>query len=535
MVNDDDAVWMSEQDLQPLSLIGELIAERYEVERLLGQGGMGSVYLATDQLLERQVAIKILKPDIVPRHNPVRFYYEARILARMNHPNIVTLYNCGWYREQAYLVMEYASGKLLSSLINSYGNIHSSLTIAEALKILTKVCDAINYAHEHSVIHRDIKPDNVIVGDDVKLMDFGIAKMCEDDRLPSVISTAEGTPLYCAPEQAMGGDIDERSDIYSLGVVIYEVLTGYPPFSVTGDLSMISQHAYVTPIAPHLRNSSIPEVVSHLIMRMLAKNSESRPDSMSEVLAVLESALMTFAPERNLVIPGRKLPENLDQAKVQALRSIPLLASIAGEDLRDLSKKLSERHFKKGETIFEKEEPGSSLHIIREGNVRIILSMEGRQDITLAYLGAGDFFGEMSLLDDKPRSAAAIAVEPTVTLMLSRGDFLDFLKWFPDAALGMLGVLAQRMRDLNSRLESVLSQDPRKRFAETIRNLMENHGIVTAEGYEIELPLTIRDLAGMSGLGMSRTKQMIRNFKAAGIISSIGRHYTILKPEVLTE
>ena len=530
-MTNDDVIWTSEQDLQHLTLIGESIADRYEIERLLGQGGMGSVYLATDQLLTREVAIKLMKPDVVRRQNPVRFYHEARLLAKMNHPNIVTLYNCGWYHEQAYLVMEYVSGTLLSSLVNS-DNKKNTLTIIEALQILSKVCGAVKYAHEHGVIHRDIKPGNVIVGDDVKLMDFGIAKMRENDPLPSILSMAEGTPLYVAPEQATGGDADERSDIYSLGVMMYELLTGHTPFSATGDLSMVSQHIYVTPVAPHLRNSIIPEKVSRLIMKMLAKDPDSRPDSMDEVLKIFDSALMKVIPDQK-INTARELPENLDNAKIKALRSIPLFASVTTEDLRDLSKKLIEKHYSKGETILEKDESGSSLHIIRKGVVRIVLPDKDNNNITLAYLKGGDFFGEMSLLDDKPRSAGAISVEPTETLMLSRGVFLDFLKWYPDAALAVLGIMTQRVRDLNARLESISSQEPGLRFANTLRQLMENNGKITSEGCEIQLPLAVRDLAGMSGLGVARTTQIIRNLKATGILRSIGRHYTVLKPEIL--
>jgi serine/threonine protein kinase len=531
MTNDDESIWTNEQELQHLTLIGELIANRYEVERLLGQGGMGSVYLATDQLLTREVAIKLMKPDVVPRQNPVRFYHEARLLAKMNHPNIVTLYNCGWYHDQAYLVMEYASGALLNSLIDSDGKTTGKLTVNEALKILVKVCDAVRYAHEHGVIHRDIKPGNVMVGGDVKLMDFGIAKMRENDPLPSILSMAEGTPLYVAPEQATGGDANERSDIYSLGVVMYELLTGYTPFSETGEISIVSQHASVTPVAPNLRNPSVPEAVSRMIMKMLAKNPESRPNSVGEVLEILESTLKTSSPDQ--VIHGRVLPENPDLARIQALRAIPLLASIADEDLRDLSRKLAEKQYSKGETILKKDEPGSSLHIISKGSVRIILPDTGGNSITLAHLGVGDFFGEMSLLDEKPRSAGAVAVETTETLMLSRGDFLDFLKWFPDAALAVLGILAQRVRDLNSRLENISSQEPDLRLAGTLRQLMENHGAAVSGGYEIQLALTVRDLAGMSGLGISRTKRIIQNLKQTGILKSTGRRYTVLKPDAL--
>ena len=529
-MTNDDAIWTNEQDLQHLTLIGELIADRYEIIRLLGQGGMGSVYLATDQLLEREVAIKLMKPDVVRRQNPVRFYHEARVLAKMNHPNIVTLYNCGWYHEQAYLVMEYASGTLLSSLMNTGGNIKSILTIVEALRILTKVSGAIKYAHERGVIHRDIKPGNVIVGDDVKLMDFGIAKMRENDPLPSVMSVAEGTPLYVAPEQSTGGDADERSDIYSLGVLMYELLTGHLPFSMTGDLSIISQHSYVTPVAPHLRNSNISEKVSRLTMRMLAKDPDNRPDSMDEVLEVFESTLMKAVPDQKIII-GRELPENPDLAKIQALRNIPLFASVTTEDLRDLSRKLVQKHFSKREIILEKNESGSSLHVIRKGRVKIVLPDKDKNDITLAYLKEGDFFGEMSLLDDKPRSAGAIAEESTDTFMLSRGDFLDFLKWFPDATLAVLGVMTLRVRDLNTRLEKISSQEPNVRLANTIHHLMENHGKLTSEGCEIQIPLTIRDFAGMSGLGIARTTQIIRNLKTTGIIRNTGRYYTILEPE----
>ena len=535
-MTEDEALWTMDDELQPLTIIGTSIADRYEVEKLLGQGGMGSVYLATDQLLDRQVAIKLMKTEVVRRQNPGRFYREARSLARMNHPNIVTLYNCGWYREQAYLMMEYVSGTILSTIIGARDEktgVKKELAIGEAVSIGIKVAGALSYAHHHGVIHRDIKPGNIVIGEEVKLMDFGIAKIRQD---PSITLGGEhvGTPLYMAPEQSLGREVDERTDIYSLGVVLYELLTGRPPFLATDDISLISQHMQVTPVAPNLRNPAIPQRLSNLILRMLAKNPDMRPASADEVLAELESSKHELPDTLSAEMPKQIRVSLVDRARIEALRGIPLFASISAEDLSELSRKLKQRRYPKGQTIFHKDDSGSTLHVIKKGRVRISIPSEDGQDITLAYIGPGDFFGEMSLLDEKPRSATVTAVEDTETLTLERDEFLDFLKWYPDAAICIFGVLTQRLRDLNFHLENIIFYNPPTRLAKTFLNLMKTHGKETPEGWEISIPLTMPELAGMVGVSTPKIRQLLRDLQASsGVVSGKNRRYIILKPEEL--
>ncbi|UCB44115.1 MAG: protein kinase [Dehalococcoidales bacterium] len=536
-MDEEENPWLMDDELQTLSIVGKSIADRYGVEKLLGQGGMGSVYLATDELLDRSVAIKLIKPGTVSRQNPGQFYREARSLARMNHPNIVTLYNCGWYEDQAYLVMEYVSGTLLSTILEIREGAYDGkkrLTISEALEIIAKVAAALSYAHGHGVIHCDIKPGNIVVGDEVKLMDFGIARMQQDQSTMPGASVG-GTPTYMAPEQALGREVDARSDIYSLGVVLYETLTGQPPFSLSDDISLVSQHIQVTPASPDVRNPGIPKRLSSLILKMLAKNPANRPSDIDEVLTELKTSVRELVDAESTPVPEHVSYTRILRGKAEALKGIPLFASISSDDLAELSEKLQERRYRKGQTIFRKDEVGSALYIIRSGDVRISVPGKEGQSMTLAHLGPGDFFGEMSLLDEKPRSASATAVESTETFILERGDFLEFLRWYPEAAIGIFGVLTQRIRDLNYHLESVIFHNPPARLAGTLLELMRAHGTETPDGWAISVSLSISELAGMAGIAVADVRKLLRSFRKSDILSGKNRRYVIHKPEVLQE
>ena len=332
-----------------------------------------------------------MKSGTVSRQSPGRFYREARSLARMNHPNVVTLYNCGWYGDQAYLVMEYVPGALLTAVMEAphdAGDGKRRLTVSEALDVVAKVALALSYAHKHGIVHCDIKPGNVAVGDDVKLMDFGIARMQQD---PSTMPGAGGmgTPLYMAPEQALGREVDARSDIYSLGVVLYEMLTGRPPFSLTDDMSLASQHIQVAPVSPDVRNPDVPRRISALVLRMLAKDPSNRPASVDEVLAEMGAARRELADVESAPLPEHVAYTRIARARTEALRSIPLFASISAGDPTELSEKLQTRRFRKKQAIFRKDDPGSTLYIIRDGAVRIGVPADEGRSMTLAHLGPG--------------------------------------------------------------------------------------------------------------------------------------------------
>ena len=538
MIDDEDELsWPDESELRHLTMPGTAIGGRYKIERQLGEGGMGSVYLANDDILGRPVAIKMVKAGQSAQQNAGRFLREATSLAKLNHPNIVTIFDFGWHGEQAYLVMEYIPGSGLDSLLAGSAKgvaAGQGLTIGQALDVAIKVTTALSYAHRHGVIHRDIKPGNIIIGDEVKLMDFGIAKMRES---PSITMEGAriGTPLYMAPEQVMGKNVDTRSDVYSLGVVLYEMFTGRPPFSATDETSILSQHVQVSPVAPGLRNSAIPKSLDSLILRMLAKDPNGRPASAEQLLSELEAVRRELPAAVCEATTARKEVASCDRSNLDMLRNIPLFASIGADDLAELSNKLVARRYRKSETVFHKDDHGSTLHIITKGLVKISMpsASGGEEEVVLASLRPGDFFGELALLDENPRSATATAVEPLETLALERKDFLEFLKWYPEAAVRILGVLAQRLRNLNSQLEALVLSSPVSRLAETLLKVSRTHGKETPEGRELDLPLTIDELAGAAGLTPDRARRLLRNLEKSGVIGVRNRHYVIQKPSEL--
>lgn len=226
-----------------------------------------------------------------------------------------------------------------------------------------------------------------------------------------------------------------------------------------------------------------------------------------------------------------------DETKVEflggTLKGIPLFSSISADDLSNLSRKLTRRHYRKGDIIFHKGDYGSTFHIISIGKVKLSIPFKEGEDVFLAHLGPGDFFGEFALLDDKPRSATVTAVEPTETLTLEREDFLEFLKEYPEVAIRMLGVLAQRIRNLDSQLESIINVKPNIRLAQTLLKLMKNHGIKTPQGWKISIPLTLSGLAGMVGADITTIKNLLGEFHDDGVINVKAQEYLIIKPEEL--
>jgi CRP-like cAMP-binding protein/KaiC/GvpD/RAD55 family RecA-like ATPase len=216
-----------------------------------------------------------------------------------------------------------------------------------------------------------------------------------------------------------------------------------------------------------------------------------------------------------------------------SLRSIPLFSSVSVDDLSSLSRQFTRRRYRKGEIIFHKGDFGSTFHIINTGGVKLSIPSEEEGDVFLTDLGPGDFFGELALLDERPRSATAKAKDTTETLALEREDFLDFVKLYPDVAVSILAALAQRIRNLNSQLKSVILFKPQARLAQTLLRLVSTHGSEIPEGWQISIPLTQPELAEMVRVSRGTIRRLLRDFREAGIVSIEDQRYLIHKPEEL--
>jgi eukaryotic-like serine/threonine-protein kinase len=270
--------------------VGELIADRYELEELVGEGGMSSVYRAHDTVLERSVAIKVLHEHYSSDPEYVeRFRREARAIARLAHPNVVTVIDRGEWDDRQFIVFEHVAGENLKSVVERVG----AMPVRRAVVLGIQIARALAYAHELEIVHRDVKPHNVLLdpGGAAKVTDFGIARTLDVDEALTQTGTVMGTGQYLSPEQANGGRGDERSDQYSLGVVMYELLAGEVPYS-GGNLMAIAMRHVNDPV-PSVREHR-PEVSPRLdsvVATAMAKSPEDRFPSMQAMVTALEACL----------------------------------------------------------------------------------------------------------------------------------------------------------------------------------------------------------------------------------------------------
>ena len=266
---------------------GRVLAGRYELRRVIGRGGMAEVHAAYDHTLGREVAIKLLLERFREDETFTRrFQDEARHVARLNHPNLVAVYDTGADQGQPYIVMELVEGRSLQQAIAAGG-----LTEDRALEVVADVCSALSYAHERGLIHRDIKPGNILLADDgsVKVTDFGIARAVDNETVTRTAAVL-GTAAYLSPEQAQGLGVDARSDLYSLGVVLYESLTGQQPFAGDSPVTVAYQHVQEQPRPPRELDPSISPAAEAIAMRALAKNPVNRYQSAGEMRTDLVNA-----------------------------------------------------------------------------------------------------------------------------------------------------------------------------------------------------------------------------------------------------
>ena len=293
-------------------MIGKLLNDRYKIKKQRGSGGMALVYEAQDILLDRKVAIKMLRPEFVSDEDFInKFRHEAKAVARITHPNVVSIYDIVESEESLYLVMEYIEGKDLKSLIKKRGQ----LSVVEALDIANQVTAGVEVAHENNIVHCDIKPHNILITDNnqVKVTDFGIARAVSSSTM-TITDTIMGSAHYFSPEQAQGKEINTYSDIYSIGVVLYEMLSGRVPFKGESPISVALKHIQKEPKELKEVFPSVPEEVNELVMKTLSKEPEDRQESASQLREEIIMAIKNI--EASDQFKGEKTGEEGSQTKI---------------------------------------------------------------------------------------------------------------------------------------------------------------------------------------------------------------------------
>lgn len=284
-----------------MDLEGKILGNRYEIIEKIGNGGMATVYKSKDRVLNRYVAVKILRDEFTTDEEFIkRFRIEAQSAASLTHPNIVSIFDVGNEGSLYYIVMELIKGKTLKEIITEE---NGPLPWKWSLNVVTQIASALETAHKNNIVHRDIKPHNIIITEDgiAKVTDFGIAKAVSNSTI-TAFGTTIGSVHYFSPEHARGGYTDAKSDLYSLGVVMYEMLTGRVPFDADTPVSVALKHMQEDPIEPKELNDNIPQVVNDIIMKAMQKDVNLRYQSATEMLKDLNAALKN--PDDNFVHIG---------------------------------------------------------------------------------------------------------------------------------------------------------------------------------------------------------------------------------------
>ncbi len=273
---------------------GLKLTGRYALEALLGSGGMGEVWRGVDEQLDRPVAVKVLREHLADPELAGRFRREARLAARLQHPGITVIHDVGSDSGQLFIVMELLHGRNLAAML---AGAPAGLPIAATVSLIIQAAEALQAAHAGHVVHRDLKPANLFVldGGQLKMCDFGIARAIDATTHLTATGQAIGTPAYMSPEQCLGQQVNERSDLYSLGCVLYALLTGQPPFGGGQPLAIMFQHLNMAPSAPRTIRPDIPPDLDHLVLELLAKDPARRPADASYVIAALEALRYTPA------------------------------------------------------------------------------------------------------------------------------------------------------------------------------------------------------------------------------------------------
>jgi eukaryotic-like serine/threonine-protein kinase len=381
----------------PIDLGLSLQVGKYEIQTMLGRGSTGTVYLAKDTFTGRQVALKTIEPEVFrdPEFGSVyraQFQNEASLAGKVRHPHIVAVYDAVVSDDSGHIAMELVTGGDLSQYVKP----DALLPAADVLQIGFKCCGALDYAYrEQGIVHRDIKPANIMVtkDGDVKIADFGAAFL---RRSKSTQTSAMGSPFYMAPEQIEGRDLNFHSDMYSLGVVLYELLTGRRPFSASSIDALVQQILFEEPPPPSRLRPGIPPIVDNVVMRVMKKRPDQRYATWAQFSVELSKAVAAVLP------PGAIA----ESEKYLALSKVEMLQLLSDADFWELAGAGTWSRIPKGHAIVKEELPGQSFYFLAKGEARVT-----RQGRLLNTVNEGECFGEMGYIrgGEEPRHATVQA------------------------------------------------------------------------------------------------------------------------------
>ena len=375
----------------------DLQVGKYEIETLLGKGATGTVYLAKDTFTGKQVALKTIEPEVF--HDPefgavykAQFQNEASLAGKIRHPHIVTIYDAVVAEDSGHIAMEVVSGGDLSQYVKA----EALLPTADVLQIGFKCCGALDYAYrEQGIVHRDIKPANIMVtkDGDVKIADFGAAFLRKSKTSQT---TALGSPFYMAPEQIEGRDLNFHSDMYSLGVVLYELLTGKRPFQASSIEALVQQILMEEPPAPSKLRQGIPPIVDNVVMRSMRKRPEQRYATWAQFSVELSKAVAAVLPAGAIA----------DSEKYLALSKVEMLQMLSDAEFWELAAAGKWSRIPKGHAIIKEDLPGHSFYFLAKGEAKVT-----RGSRLLNTINEGECFGEMAFIrgGEEPRHATVSA------------------------------------------------------------------------------------------------------------------------------
>jgi hypothetical protein len=461
-----------------------VLADRYVLAEPLGHGGFAEVYRARDRRGGAQVAVKVLCVADDPGLR-ARFHQEALLLAGLDHPHVVRAldYAVG-DTPRPFLVMEYVRGPSLRRLMQERawaapradGPLVPPATVVAVTRALLA---ALEYLHARGVVHRDLKPENMLLAPaGPKLVDFGLARQMGAASALTTRFTVLGTPPYMAPEQALGLDVDGRADLYALGVLLYELLTGEWPYPAEWLQAFTAGDSRLTAPPRPAPHPAVPAPLADVLWRLLAIPPAQRYADAAEVSAALAAVWPELAqPSRRTVqaVTGDGRADRVGASAAPASRRgraraseaaalplPPILATVPAGVLRVLAERLVERRYAAGEVVLRQGEPGESLHLIAAGQFGVEQEQPDGGQRCVATLGPGDLFGELALLDGEPRSATVRALTAGTTRVLARADFLAVLREHPDVALAVMARLSRIIRGLNRELTETAPRRPRR-------------------------------------------------------------------------
>jgi len=388
-------------------LSGRQKVGRYEIVGKLGQGSMGVVYLGKDPYIDRHVGIKLsrLTPDVseeTASEYRERFFTEAQSAGRLMHPNIVAIYDAGMYEDSCYITMEYIDGPTLQKFCRK----ENLLPLPKVVELVFTVCKALDYAHKKGVIHRDIKPSNIMLNkaDSVRITDFGIAQVGPEKRVSEGLI---GSPSYMSPEQVREEPLDEKSDIFSLGCVLYELLTGEKAFPGENYYAVIYKIANEDPVPIKELRPEVPDVLDKITMKALTRDPERRYQSCAD-----------FAYDLRVAFRGLKSLDSRVKIKaedvVDYVHSVPFFECFERDHVKQILQASSIIKFPKGRVMVAEGDIDDSFFIILSGRAGV-----KKGDRNIASIGRGECFGEMSYLSGAARAATVIAETDCILMKIS--------------------------------------------------------------------------------------------------------------------